>query len=623
MRVGYVVEVLDCYPKTAYKIKEIEKIIDETPILTEGLMKLASFMESYYIVSPGEVYSSILPEFLKPLKRARRNTVQPAEKIKKTTPFLLYGQQNEALKELLLKSSLKQSHKFLLHGVTDSGKTEVYQQLISSLINSSKQVIMLVPEISITSQMISSFKERFNQEKIAVWHSRISVAEKMDCINRIRNGGIDILIGPRSAVFAPFPNLGAIIVDEEQDATYKENNSPYYDARWIAEKRCEIENAILLLSSATPSIETFYRAAKNIIHYIGISQKIHIKEFPEVVIVNMKEERLLRSQSSIFSKYLLEEIEKTLKKKKQIIIFINRRGYAPFVICKNCGENVKCKNCNVSLIYHSDKMFDNLICHLCGYKKSMGDDCLFCGGRVFKYVSWGTQRVEQALQKIFSDARIIRMDNDTTSKKGTAENIFRKFKNKKYDIMVGTQILTKGWDFPDVSLVGAINSDASLMMPDFRASEKTYSILKQLGGRTGRGKDRGKFIIQAFNIDHYSIRLLFEKDFSKFYEKEIKIREESDFPPFSKLINIISSHKNEKTAKKNIEKFSNYLTEKVKDVTILGPAPALRYKVRNNFRWQILLKHKNEKIKKILREMLVKKTFARHLKIDIDPQDML
>jgi primosomal protein N' (replication factor Y) len=620
-KTGYVLDIFNKSPQVNYTIKNIKEVVDKNSLIPSHMIKLAKVMSEYYVCSIGEILSVILPASLR-LKREKKDKEISDNKIRDNKEtFELSAEQRKVLRYIIKKADENVFARFLLHGVTDSGKTEVYMRIITKMINIKKQVIMLVPEIAITTQLKELLIKRFSEEKIGIWHSKISKSQKINYMRKMQNGELNVLVGPRSAVFATFKNLGAVIIDEEQDSSYKNNSSPYYDAKWVAEKRCEIEKALLIQGSATPNIETLYRAGKGEYEYLNISERIHQSQHPELIIVDMKREYNERYRGGIFSKYLLDELGNTIEKKRQSIIFLNRRGYAPAVVCKSCGENIKCPNCNITLVYHSSN--ERLNCHWCDYRQKVPPYCPECSGSTFKYSGIGTERVEAALRKLFPEIRVVRMDLDTTSRKGSVESIFKNFKNGKYDIMVGTQIVAKGWDFSNVDLVGVINSDIGLMLPDFRSAERAFTLLKQVEGRTGRGKNRGKIVVQTFNPSHYSIKMLFEKEYSEFYRKEIEIRKTTGFPPFMKLINIVSTHKNENSARKNIYRCRDFIENNIKDVVVLGPAPSPIYKLRDMYRWQMLIKYGNNKdVKNKLKELLSRRTSGR-IKVDVDPQDMM
>ncbi|MFC2091328.1 primosomal protein N', partial [Elusimicrobiota bacterium] len=622
-KTGYVVDNSSIPPDTKYGLKPVEEVIDRNTLVTQDLMELAYQMSEHYVASIGEIMPVILPVSLKYPKRPVR--CESDHTINDST-YILLPEQKKALQALRCSAEKNEFEQFLLYGVTDSGKTEVYMNFISSVLELRKQVILLVPEIAITSQLKFIFTKRFSRNRIALWHSRMTPVKKMDYISRIKKGSIDIIIGPRSAVFAPFNDLGAIIIDEEQDPSYKNNSSPYYDARWVAQRRCEINNAVLLKVSATPGIETLYDVRRGSYRCLTINEKVHKSNNPVFAVVDMKAEKSRMGRGVIFSKYMLDSVRDVLAKKKQCIILHNRRGFSSSVICRECGRVMSCPNCNTALIYHINKK--ELLCHMCSYRERMYEECPYCmqGGLIFR--GFGTERIENALKKIFSDARIIRMDVDSTVKTGSADRIFRDFADGKYDIMIGTQIIAKGWDFPNVDLVGITNSDIGMSMPDFRSSERTYALLKQAAGRTGRSSGVGKIVVQTYNPQHYVIKLLFDRDYNNFYEKEIATRQKSAFPPFSRLTNIVSADKNEKTARKNIDYCKNFIenNNKQKGISLIGPAPAPIYRLRGLFRWHILVKYEDNKdrdVKKLIKMMLEEKKFIGRLKVDVDPQELM
>ncbi len=616
LSVGYVVQSTDDIPDVSYKIKKISEVIDSKCLISSNLMHLAREMSDYYISSPGEILSAILPVSL---RMSKRKGIKEQPELDGYPDYTLSNDQKKVIYPIIKKAKENKFARFLLHGVTDSGKTEVYMRVISEIICLKKQVIMLVPEIAITSQLKDMFMRRFGPERVGIWHSRITSVQKMNYIEKMISGELHVLIGPRSAVFAPFKNLGAIIIDEEQDPTYKNHSAPYYDARWVADRRARMEHAVLVHGTATPGIETLYRTDKGELEYLKITERIHQPEPPGIIIVDMKRERY---RSAIFSQYLLNELESVYNKKRQSLLFLNRRGYSPYVICKDCGENIKCPKCNTAFVYHSG--LERLVCHMCENKTNIPTNCSSCGGSVFKYLGIGTERVENALKKIFPEIKIVRMDFDTTLKKNSVDMMFKDFKNGKYDIMIGTQIAAKGWDFSNVDLVGVINSDIGLMMPDFRAVEKNFALLKQVEGRTGRGENKGKVVIQTSNPNHYCIKMLFEKDYRKFYDKEIEIRKSTEFPPFSKLINIVCYHKNEKTASANVDFIKKQIESSISNISVFGPVPAVIYKVRGMFRWQLLIRyHKENGVKEKIKDIITSRKFSGRIKVDVDPQEML
>lgn len=479
---------------------------------------------------------------------------------------------------------------YLIHGVTGSGKTEIYMQLIEYVINMGKQAIMLVPEISLTPQTIERFKGRF--DSVAVIHSKLSAGERYDEWQRIKEGKADVVVGARSAVFAPLENVGIIILDEEHENSYKSDKTPKYHTREVARKRCEIEDAIFILGSATPNIETYYEATKGKYTICTIKQRVDDKKMPCIELVDMRQE-IISGNRTIFSKKLYEEINTALRSKNQIILFLNRRGFSTFVSCRECGLVLKCPHCDVSLTYHMDRNILN--CHYCDYTIKSPDLCPSCKSRYIKYFGIGTQKVESEVKKSFPDARVLRMDMDTTSRKGSHDRIYNAFKNRDADILIGTQMVSKGLDFPGVALVGIIAADMTLNIPDFRSCERSFQLITQVAGRAGRGDTEGRVIVQTYDPLHYCIQSALNHDYNGFYEKEILIRKSFNYPPYCDLINIIVSSKTEYKVIEAIKKLTSEVSRKLacKDnYIVLGPSPAPISKINTYHRWQTIIKGK-------------------------------
>ncbi|MGF7057287.1 primosomal protein N' [Brassicibacter mesophilus] len=518
-------------------------------------------------------------------------------------------------------------NKFLLHGVTGSGKTEVYLQLIEKYISLNKQAIVLVPEISLTPQTVERFVGRFGNN-VAVMHSRLSPGERYDEWRKIREGKVQIVVGARSAVFAPLGKLGLIIIDEEHETSYKSSMNPKYCTIEVADKRCELENATLLLGSATPSIETYYRAQNGDIKLLTLPNRINNKKMPSIEIIDMKSE-LDDGNKSIFSKKLYDAISENLIQKKQTILFLNRRGFSTFVSCRKCGYVVKCKSCDISLTYH---LKENILkCHYCGNTMRPPTVCPDCGSQYIKYFGIGTQKVEEIVKKYFPDAKVARMDVDTTTKKGSHERILGKVRDGSVDILIGTQMISKGLDFPNVTLVGIIAADISLNLPDFKASERTFQLLTQVGGRAGRGEAEGKVILQTYEPDHYSIMTAKSHDYESFYNKEIVLRKAFEYPPFTNIINIIVYNKDEKKAYDSSKIISHELKKQIaiafgesKINKVIGPNEAPIYKIKDRYRRQILIKCDGNEfslIKDIVYRVCIlnkKKLQSKETKISID-----
>lgn len=550
-------------------------------------------------------------------------------RVEKTSPLKPTREQEMALEKLKQNVDSKKFCEVLLHGVTGSGKTEVYMQLIEYIIDKGKQSIVLVPEISLTPQMVDRFIGRFG-DNVAVLHSRLSLGERYDQWRMIKDDKVRIVVGARSAVFAPLKNIGLIIIDEEHENSYKSEITPKYHASEIAAKRCADADAILLYGSATPSTDTYFRAKNGDIILIELNKRANEMVMPKVHIVDMREE-LAEGNRAVFSRRLSDEIERNIKEKQQTILFLNRRGYTSFVLCRSCGHTIKCLYCNISMTYHAhDK---RLICHYCGYTAKVPKTCPVCKSNYIRHFGTGTQKVEEDAEKHFPGCSIIRMDADTTAYKNSHDEMLRTFREKKVDILLGTQMIAKGHDFPNVTLVGVLAADSLLNVGDYRASERTFQLITQVAGRAGRGDIPGRVVIQTYNTEDFSIVTACRHDYKAFYEQEIKIRKKLDYPPFTNIAVIILSGSNDRLAfeaakevRENLVKdFSSY-TEKV---DILGPARSPLSKIKNKYRWRIIIKCKNMHI--LLRVLTrVSDGFRRrkeknrlYMSVDINPFNML
>ena len=525
-------------------------------------------------------------------EKVERNPFNNKE-IKPTHNLELTEEQQKAFDKV--NNSIKNSvyKQFLLYGVTGSGKTEVYLQLIGEVLKKNKTAIVLVPEISLTPQMVDRFIARFGEDKIAVLHSKLSIGERFDQWNKIKNGECKIVIGARSAIFAPIQNLGLIIIDEEHDSSYKSETNPRYNAKELAVYIAKQNNSPLVLGSATPDICTYYKAEKNQIEMLELTQRANKSSLPEVEVIDLKYE-LANGNRSILSTKLYSEIEENLKNKKQTILFLNRRGYSTFVMCRDCGYVVKCKNCNITMTYHYKE--NKLKCHYCGHEQKNVSICPECNSKNIKYFGTGTQRLEQEINKLFPKASTIRMDIDTVTKKNSHEEILNKFKNENIDILIGTQMVVKGHHFPNVTLVGVIAADSSLYIEDYRANERTFQILTQVAGRAGRENLPGKVIVQTYNPDNFSIECSKKQDYAIFYETEIELRKQLKYPPFCDIISIGLSDKEENKIRiisEQLYKEINGLIKKYKlGVMVYKPLPCPIDKIKNKYRWRIILKGK-------------------------------
>lgn len=504
---------------------------------------------------------------------------------------------------------------YLLFGVTGSGKTEVYMELIEDALNKGKTSIVLVPEISLTPQMVLRFQKRFG-DNIAAIHSALSDGEKYDEWRRIVKGEAKIVIGARSAIFAPLNNIGMIIIDEEHSDSYKQDDSnPRYNAKDIALLRGKYHNCPVIMGSATPSLEIFARAKKGVFKLLELPNRINGKSLPHINIVDMNE--MISKTKGHFSPVLLEAISARLLKNEQIILLLNRRGYSSFVTCKNCGYTFKCPNCDITLTYH--KSSRTLRCHYCGYGTKVYDTCPECHEKSINDLGVGTEKVEEELNKLFPESKILRMDFDTTSRKGMHEKMIKAFKNHEYDILLGTQIVSKGLDFDNVTLVGVINADTSLNIPDFRSSETTFSLLAQVAGRAGRSDKEGEVIIQTFNPEHYAIQYTKKHDYLGFYNREMSIRRELKYPPYYYICYVKISGKDNKYIYEESLKITKLFHNKLISMIILGPSPCTIFKLNNIYRYGIILKYKkDEDLREVLNKVIEHYKDNRNIKIDVN-----
>ena len=517
--------------------------------------------------------------------------------------------------------------KFLIYGITGSGKTEIYLQLIEKAIIQNKSAIVLVPEISLTPQMLDRFIGRFGKEKIAILHSKLSIGERHDEWERIKNGEAKIVIGARSAIFAPCSNLGVIIIDEEHDSSYKSESSPRYSAKEVAEKIASNNLVPLVLGSATPDLRTFYDTENGNTTLLKLTKRANNSSLPSVEVVDLKFE-LATGNRSMISNLLYSEIEKNLKEKKQTILFLNRRGYSTFIMCRNCGYTLKCPNCNISLTYHITKNI--LKCHYCGHTQRPVNVCPECGSEKIRYFGTGTQKLEQEIKKQFHESTTIRMDVDTVIKKNSHEEILKKFKEENIDILIGTQMVVKGHHFPNVTLVGVIAADGSLNQDDYRANEKTFQILTQVAGRAGREKLPGKVIIQTYNPNAFPIECAKIQDYDMFFKTEIELRKQLKYPPFCDIILIGFSGENENEIKNISEYMFNILKTNLEkyQINVFQPMPAPIDKIQNKIRWRMIAKgNVTEEVTIILNKCL-QNVYNMNLKntkisVDVNPNNMM
>lgn len=509
---------------------------------------------------------------------------------------------------------------FLLQGVTGSGKTEVYLRSIAETLANNQTALMLVPEISLTPQMVTRVKSRFG-DLVAVLHSGLSNGERYDEWRRIERGEAKVVVGARSAVFAPLENIGLIIMDEEHESSYKQDETPRYHARNVAKWRSDYYGATVVLGSATPSLESRARAQKGVYQHLLLPERINQQPLPAVQVVDMRQE-LRKHAESNFSTELLDEIQIRMSRGEQSILMLNRRGYSSFIMCRDCGFVLQCPNCDISLTLHMDT--HTMKCHYCGHEEPIPKICPNCQSHKIRYYGTGTQKVQEELQAIIPDAKILRMDVDTTRRKGMHEKLLNSFGNQEADILIGTQMIAKGLDFPNVTLVGVLNADTALGLPDFRSSERTFQLLTQVSGRAGRADKTGSVIVQTFNPDHYAIKLAQHHDYEHFFQMEMNIRHRGKYPPYFYTLQISVSHEEEAQAAKAIMNIDQFLKPNLdKNSIVLGPTPKSIARMNRKYYYQLVIKYKQDtRLHQLLTQMMdqIQKQSRHGVQISIDPE---
>lgn len=547
------------------------------------------------------------------------------EGIEVSRPLELNPEQRQA-RDAVVSAIDSHQPPFLLQGITGSGKTEVYLQIIQGALDKDKTAILLVPEISLTPQMTERFIARFG-EKVAILHSGLSNGEKYDEWRKVERGDAQVVVGARSAIFAPLKNLGVIIIDEEHEATYKQDSNPRYHAREVAILRAQYNQAALVLGSATPSLESRARAGKGVYQHLRLTQRANpLATIPEVQVIDFRD-YIGQNETSNFTPPLLEAIQDRLVKKEQVVLMLNRRGYSSFVMCRECGTVDTCPNCDISLTLHMDTK--NMNCHYCGFSKDIPQVCPNCKSRSIRYYGTGTQKAYDELAELFPQARILRMDVDTTRKKGSHQALLDQFGRGEADILLGTQMIAKGLDFPNVTLVGVLNADTALNLPDFRSSERTFQLLTQVAGRAGRAEKAGQVLIQSYNPQHYAIRFAKDQDYEGFYTYEMGIRRQLGYPPYYFTIGITLSHKKEEEVVKRAYEVMNILRSGLSDTShILGPTPKPIARTHNLYHYQILIKYRLEDelgptLNQVLALTQERENSELRLSIDHEPQQFL
>ncbi|XZM78190.1 primosomal protein N' [Clostridium perfringens] len=681
---GFVLKILDNVENKSIRYKSIYNVCDNEPLLSEYSLKLIKFLREKYlckyidairVMIPPKIMSGnkektkqviVFKKYIEELSESQKRALELIEeksggftkaewnKIFNISTYMInklielgcasseevrVGRENlrefkpyppKSLNEEQIRAydTILESDKniFLLKGVTGSGKTEVYMNLVSYMLLFEKSSLILVPEIALTPQMIERFKGRFGKD-VAVFHSRLSDGERYDEWYRVKNDQVKVVIGARSAIFLPFNDLGLIVVDEEHESSYKSDMNPKYNTIEVCEYLSVLKNCKVVLGSATPSVVSFYKALKGNYELIELKKRVNNGELPNVSIVDMREE-LKSNNKTMFSRDLYFKIKDRLEKKEQIILFLNRRGFSSFVSCRSCGFVFKCNNCDISMTYHNNGY---LVCHYCGNTEKMPKLCPKCGSNYVKHFGVGTEKLEEAVHHYFKEAKVLRMDVDTTRKKNSHEEIYNSFKSKEADILIGTQMIAKGLDFPDVTLVGVMAADMSLNLPDYKSSEKTFQLITQVSGRAGRGDKKGDVIIQSYSPEHYALTCARDNNYEEFFKREINVRKLMAYPPFDDLFLINLSAKGEIKVKIFAKKLELYLRNILKEydnIFIYEACPCSISKIKNVYRWQILIKGKLDlevcsKIKKGVYEL--SKDVYNEIKIglDINPNSLM
>lgn len=615
-------------PKASREV--LEAVLEETPARAEKQRQLLRFfIENHQPIERKALYGQlgvssatikalIDKELFEEIDREVYRDPFANREFERTSPLPLTSAQKNVIAPVLRSIEEHRHQVFLLYGVTGSGKTEIYLQSIQDVIEKGREAIVLVPEIALTPQMVTRFKGRFG-EKVAVLHSGLSAGEKYDEWRKIQRHEVKVVVGARSAIFAPFENVGIIIIDEEHETSYKQEEMPHYHARDVAIERAGKFNCPVILGSATPSLESFARAQKGVYQLLTLPSRMNNQELPSVDIIDMREE-LRGGNRSMFSAALLEKLKDRLAKKEQTVLFLNKRGHSSFVMCRSCGYVINCPNCDISLTYH--RASEQMKCHYCGFESQVPALCPECGSEHIRYFGTGTQKVEEELGKVLPEARVIRMDVDTTGRKGSHERLLKDFQDRKADILLGTQMIAKGLDFPNITLVGVLSADTMLNLPDFRSSEKTFQLLTQVSGRAGRHQLPGEVIIQTYSPEHYSVQLAGKQDYDLFYQHEMQVRKIHKYPPFYYIALITVSHEQLMTAVSVTEKITKFVHSRLtSQAVILGPVASPIPRINNRYRYQCLIKYKREPdLSKTLKQVLdvYQKNPTQGLQVSVD-----
>ncbi|MDE1548014.1 primosomal protein N' [Jeotgalibaca caeni] len=603
--------------KNAKKQKKLLQAIAER----EGEVLTAKEFKEQYDLSTQTLQVGVEKKWLQEVEREVYRDPMSSYTFEKTEAKVLNDGQAQAFEQMKAAIDENRHEVFLLKGITGSGKTEVYMQLIGEVLGKGKTALMLVPEIALTPQMVHQFKGRFG-ENVAVMHSGLSAGEKYDEWRKIKRGEANVVVGARSSIFSPVGNLGIVIIDEEHETTYKQEENPKYHARNVAIHRGTYHQCPVVLGSATPSLESRSRAKKNVYTLLELTERANQLDLPEVQVIDMRDEFQDNNRGN-FSRILQDKINDRIAKKEQTVLLLNRRGYSSFIMCRDCGFVLECPNCDISLTFHMDNK--EMKCHYCGHQEAVPHHCPKCRSHQFRYYGTGTQKIEKELNQLFPTARIIRMDVDTTRKKGAHEKLLSAFGKGEADILLGTQMIAKGLDFPNVTLVGVINADTSLSLPDFRSSEKTFQLLTQVSGRAGRSTLKGEVVVQTFNPDHYAIRYAQRHNYDGFFLQEMALRHQGGYPPYYFTTQVTVSDLDEKKAQAKIYEINALIRKSMGEQTIvLGPSKSSIAKMNNRYYFQILIKYKKEPhlhavLKKILDDSQQENAKGLYISIDTEP----
>ena len=674
---GFVLEIVDEVMED-YEIKDILDVVDSEPILTNELLELGKFVSNETLSTLISAYQAMLPKALK-AKNGRNVNIKyqriveidnlvgditpkqqeiidkinekgkclysELKKINSSVDILLkkgilkvkevetyrmindnkinyprYNLNNDQQKvfdEVL--SNINKEITYLLYGVTGSGKTEVYMELIEKVIQNKKTCLLLVPEITLTNQILKRMESRFN--KIAVLHSGLSDGERYDEYRRIKRGEVDLVIGARSSVFAPLSNIGLIIIDECHTESFKQDVMPKYDAIEVAKYRCKYYRCPLILGSATPTLDMYARAGKGLYKLLRLPNRAGKAKLPQITICDMTKEEHVNNSS--FSKTLIDAIKNKISLGEQIILLQNRRGYSSILMCQDCGYTMKCPNCDISLTYHKSK--ELMRCHYCGYATKRINICPDCKNDSLRELGTGTEKIEEEIKELFPSAKVVRMDLDTTTRKGSHDKIISSFSKGEYDILLGTQMISKGLDFPNVTLVGILNADTSLFIPSYKSNENTFDLISQVAGRSGRSEKDGRVIIQTYNPDHFAIKLASENNYEEFYKEEMQNRLTSKYPPYFYITMVTVKSKDYELLSKEVNKIKTLLDSKLPDKEVIGPSLAIPFKINNLYRFNIIIKYKKElDLKVVLKDLIehYKSNYKIKIEVSFNPNNI-